>query len=79
MWDHIAADSLRAADTLDQQFNDASTHLSRHPQMGKRGEMPGTRELLVHDHYRLIYLIEDECVVMISIVQTARQWPPPTV
>ena len=76
MWDHIAADSLRAADKLDKLFNDAAMRLSRHPLIGKPGQMPGTREYLVHDHYRLIYLIEAEWVVVLSVVHTARQWPP---
>lgn len=75
MWTHIAADSPRAANKLDDLFNDATTYLSQHPLMGRPGQIPGTREYVVHEHYRLIYLLEDERAVVLSVIHASRQWP----
>ena len=38
----------------------------------------GTRELIVHESYRLIYEVDepDEVVWVLALVHTARRWPP---
>jgi hypothetical protein len=44
--------------------------------LGKTGIIPGTRELIPHESYRLVYEIEQETVWILAIVHTARMWPP---
>ena len=36
----------------------------------------GTRELIPHESYRLVYEIEGTTVWVLALVHTARQWPP---
>nr|WP_308937255.1 type II toxin-antitoxin system RelE/ParE family toxin [Duganella sp. 1411] len=37
----------------------------------------GTRELVVHRHYALIYKVVGDQVYILRILHTARQWPKP--
>ncbi|HHZ5728227.1 TPA: type II toxin-antitoxin system RelE/ParE family toxin [Escherichia coli] len=40
------------------------------------GKIPGTRELIPHESYRLVYQIDGETVWILTLVHTARLWPP---
>jgi len=76
IWDYIAADSPAAADRMDDLFDDATRRLATFPNMGKAGLIEGTRELLAHKSYRMVYEVSDDAVVILALVHTARQWPP---
>jgi toxin ParE1/3/4 len=76
IWLHVAADNPRAAARLDEPFSDAAATLVDHPKLGRPGGIPGTRDLIPHENYRLVYEIEDETVWVLTLVHTARQWPP---
>ena len=58
VWDYIAADNPRAAARMDEIFSDAAARLIQHPMLGKPGKIPGTRELIPHESYRLVYQID---------------------
>ena len=76
IWLHIAPDNLRAAARMDELFSDAAARLADHPKLGRPGKISGTRELVVHESYRLVYEIEGEVVWVLTLVHTAQQWPP---
>jgi toxin ParE1/3/4 len=44
--------------------------------LGHIGRVPGTRELIPHESYRLVYEVEADTVWILALVHTARQWPP---
>lgn len=75
IWDYIAADNPRAAARMDELFSDAAARLADHPKLGRPGKIQGTRELIPHESYRLVYEIGSESVWMLALVHTARQWP----
>lgn len=75
VWDYIAADNPRAAARMDELFSDAATRLADLPKLGRPGKIQGTRELVSHENYRLVYEISGETVWMLALVHTARQWP----
>lgn len=75
IWDFIAADNPRAAAHMDKLFSDAATRLADRPKLGRPGKIQGTRELVPHENYRLVYEISGETVWMLALVHTARQWP----
>ena len=75
IWDHIAADNPGAAAQMDALFSDAAAMLAHHPKMGRTGQIPGTRELIPHASYRLVYEIEAETVWVLVLINTAMQWP----
>ena len=75
VWDYIAEDNLRAAARMDALFSDAAARLADHPKLGRSGKIRGTRELIPHESYRLVYEISGETVWMLALVHAARQWP----
>ena len=76
IWLHIAADNPRAAARMDELFSDAAARLADHPKLGRPGKIAGTRELIPHESYRLVYELADETVWVLTLVHTSRQWPP---
>jgi toxin ParE1/3/4 len=74
--DYIKADNPRAAIRMDKLFSDAAAKLANFPMLGREGKIPGTRELIPHENYRLIYEIEADTVWVLALVHTSRQWPP---
>ncbi len=76
IWDYIARDNPIAAIGMDRLFSQAAARLTQHPQLGKPGKIPCTRELIPHENYRLIYEIESKRVWILALVHTARRWPP---
>jgi len=76
IWDYIAADNAGAAVRIDELFSAAAARLAAHPKMGKPGRISGTRELVPHESYRLVYEIDGSAVWVLALVHTARQWPP---
>lgn len=75
IWHYIAEDKPGAAARVDSLFSDAASSLATLPTLGKPGKIPGTRELLPHLHYRLVYEISRDTVWILALVHTARQWP----
>lgn len=71
VWDYIAADNPRAAARMDELFSDAAALLAQHPHRGKPGRIPGTRELIPHESYRLVYQIDGETVWILTLVLSA--------
>lgn len=78
IWDHIASDNPLAAVQMDQLFSEATARLSAFPLSGPVGIVPGTRELVPHESYRLVYeMNEDQDTLwVLALVHTPRQWPP---
>jgi addiction module RelE/StbE family toxin len=72
----IRQDNPRAAVAMDELFEAAAERLETTPRMGRPGLIEGTRELIPHESYRLIYEIKDEIISVLAIVHTRRQWPP---
>ena len=76
--DYIAVENPRAALKMDALFSEAATKLGDFPMLGRAGKITGTRELIPHESYRLVYEVDDEAatVWVMALVHTARQWPP---
>ena len=71
----IAEHDQRAADEMDVLFRKQATLLLSFPEMGKLGRVEGTRELLAHKHYVLVYVRAGNAVVILTILHTSRQYP----
>jgi addiction module RelE/StbE family toxin len=76
IFDYIAQDNPLAAIGMDALFERSAQRLCEHPKLGKVGKLPGTRELIPHESYRLIYELSLDTVWVLALVHTARQWPP---
>ena len=76
VWEYIANDNPMAAISMDELFSDAAAKLADYPLMGRTGQIPGTRELIPHESYRLVYEVDGETVWVLALISTARKWPP---
>lgn len=76
IYDHIEADSPAAALDLDELFKEKASLLVDHPSLGRIGRVAGTRELVVHRNYILIYDLVADLLRVLNVVHAARQWPP---
>lgn len=74
--DFIANDNPLAAIRMDELFSAAVGRLAEHPLLGRSGQIPGTRELIPHESYRLVYEVRVDTVWILTLVHTARLWPP---
>jgi toxin ParE1/3/4 len=76
IFDYIRRDNPNAAADMDDAFVSATQQISRLPESGRPGRVNGTRELLVHPSYFMVYDLSVETVRILAIIHTARQWPP---
>lgn len=78
VFDYLFARNPAAAIDMDDLFVDVSTRLAKFPYSGHHGKLPGTREILPHEHYRMVYQVEGDTVWIVALMHTAQQWPPVT-
>jgi len=76
IYDHIEADNPAAALALDELFSEKAARLVDHPGQGRPGRVAGTRELVAHRNYILVYDLAEDLVRVLRVLHTARQWPP---
>ncbi|MGO4439081.1 type II toxin-antitoxin system RelE/ParE family toxin [Rhizobium sp. RAF56] len=72
----IASENPAASIRMDQLFARFVERLADFPQLGRPGMVEGTREIIPHRHYRLIYEILGDEIWVLALLHTARQWPP---
>lgn len=60
---------------MDELFGIAAARLADFPNLGRAGEIPGTRELIPHESYRLVYEIDGDTLWILALVHTSRRWP----
>lgn len=74
--EYIAADNPSAALDLDELLSEKAARLVDHPGLGRPGRLQGTRELVAHGNYILIYDVFGDLVRVLRVLHAARQWPP---
>ena len=73
---YIEADNPRAASRIATRIRESVANLSRHPEMGRAGRVPGTRELVVSGTPFIIpYQVRGRSVVVLRVLHAARKWP----
>jgi len=75
IWTYIVADNPPAAIRVDADLADAIAGLGDHPELGRPGLIPGTRELFPIHSYRIVYDVSGDEVWVLAIVHTSRLWP----
>lgn len=76
IYDYIEADNPTAALALDELFAEKAGRLIDHPGLGRPGRVTGTRELVAHHNYILVYDVAGDLVRILRVLRAARQWPP---
>jgi toxin ParE1/3/4 len=76
-WDYIATDNETAADRVVDRIEAAIALLDGHPHIGRAGQEPGTRELVVaRTHYIAIYRVMGHAVEILRVLHAKQSWPP---
>jgi len=76
IWDYLYAINPKAAIDMDNRCSDAISRLAQHPDSGPAGIIAGTRELIPHQSYRIVYEQAVNAIWILALVHTSRQWPP---
>ena len=72
IYDYIAGDNQEAAAKVIERIRLAVEKLPRHPNMGRAGRVPGTRELVV-GNYIIPYRFIGSSAEIISVIHGARR------
>ncbi len=78
IYGYIEADNPTAAHELDELLSEKATQLIDHPGLGRPGRVNGTRELVAHQNYIVIYDVAGDLVRVLRVLHAARIWPPST-
>jgi toxin ParE1/3/4 len=74
---YIARENPQAAAALVVEADDSTRLLIRHPDMGRPGRVPGTRELVLpHFPYVIPYRVREQRIEILRVLHTLRKWPP---
>jgi toxin ParE1/3/4 len=74
--DYIAQDSPESAAQVAQRIIDAVDQLAQHPNLGRPGRLPGTRELVVSGTpYIIPYRVRGNRVELIAVFHGRQRWP----
>jgi toxin ParE1/3/4 len=76
IFDYIKADNPASAARVDEVIRAQAQPLMEFPEMGRKGRVGGTRELIVAGlPYILVYHIVDDSVRVLRVLHSAQQLP----
>ncbi|CDZ86576.1 Toxin RelE2 [Citrobacter koseri] len=80
--EYIAEQNLMAAIELDERIGYSASSLAGQPYKGRNGRVEGTRELVIHPHFVLVYVVlvyevdsQWGKVYILRVLHTAQKWP----
>lgn len=71
----IKLDSPANAEKIVAMIEAKVTPLATYPDMGRVGRKRGTRELVAHENYIVIYRALKNTIEILRVKHTAQQWP----
>ena len=72
----IAEDHPGAAVQVAKRILDTVTYLRDHPEIGRVGRIPGTRELVIPGlPYIVPYKVKGATIVILGVLHAAQEWP----
>ena len=72
--DYIGDRNPVAADDLYQAIEVAISALPLHPYLYRFGRVPGTREIVVHPNYLVVYRVTDH-IEAVSVLHARQEYP----
>lgn len=72
---YVAERNVPAARRLRQVIEDAVLPLAGHPYLYRSGRVPGTRELVAHPNYLVIYRVLADRVEIVNILHARQRYP----
>lgn len=71
----IASHNPAAARRMKALIEDAVRPLAQHPYLFRPGRVAGTRELVAHPNYVIVYRVLDEAVEIVGVLHARQQYP----
>lgn len=75
IYDFIEQENPSAAIEIDSLFSSSAANLKLHPEIGRLGRVAGTRELVMHTNYILVYDADAANIRILRILHAAMRWP----
>lgn len=72
---YIAADNPAAAQALKNSIEEKVDALAEHPKLYRPGRIKGTRELVAHPNYIVIYRLAGNVVDVLRVKHAKRKFP----
>lgn len=72
---YIADRNLSAAESLNEAIEQATSQLPQHPYLYRLGRADGTREIVVHPNYLVIYRVTSVAIEVVAVVHARQQYP----
>jgi toxin ParE1/3/4 len=72
---HIAQDKPERASTFIREIREKTNRLPDFPSVGRAGRVAGTRELVVHKNYIVIYRMKSGVIEILRVHHVAQKQP----
>ena len=72
---YVAERNPTAAIELGQAIERSTWPLPEHPHLFRPGRVRGTREIVVHPNYIVVYRVELACIKVLSVLHVRQQYP----
>ena len=73
--DYIANENPVAAFELYEAIRQATSELPQHPYLYRKGRLFGTREIVVHPNYLVIYRVMTYDIQILNVLHARQQYP----
>lgn len=74
--DYIDQDSHSAAFEMYERIQTSVEPISQHPYMFRTGRLPGTREIVAHPNYIVVYRVLIDRIVVEAVIHARQKYPP---
>lgn len=72
---YVAEHNPSAAVKLGQAIEESTWPLSEHPYLFRAGRVSGTREIVAHKNYIVVYRITLTCIEVLRVMHARRNFP----
>lgn len=72
---YIAEESPQAARRMKSVIEDAILPAAEHPYLFRPGRVPGTREIVAHPNYIVVYRVAAERIEVTSVLHARQEYP----
>ncbi|HEX7982432.1 MAG TPA: type II toxin-antitoxin system RelE/ParE family toxin [Duganella sp.] len=72
---YIAERNDAAASRLQDEIERATSQLPQHPYLYRRGRVSGTREMVVHHNYVVVYRVRPSVIEIVSVLHSRQRHP----
>jgi toxin ParE1/3/4 len=73
--EYIAERNDVAALELQEDIERAASQLPQHPYLYRLGRVAGTREIVVHPNYLVVYRIQPALIEIVAVLHSRQQYP----